>query len=151
MAFMVTYAGFNSAPNNMGDLRSFINQNPNNLSMSVEELIFSKNSNGNYPSRPPNAFILFRKNLAAQFRKQKISPKKTGKQMSIIAKHKWNELDNDTRNFFNIISEANRSIHMQRHPFYDYNYTRNSKKQLKVINNFVKSFMGDLKVPIKKI
>ena len=49
---MVTYAGFNSAPNNMGDLRSLINQNPNNLSMSVEELIFSKNSNGNYPSRP---------------------------------------------------------------------------------------------------
>jgi hypothetical protein len=125
-------------PDNIHDLRSYVNMHPNLLNISVEQLITSKHKKS-YPSRPPNAFFLFRKNLMAL-------PNVHGRQcsdISRIASAQWKELPENIRQFFTTISESCRKMHSIRYPYYDYNFTSNSNKQLQIIGNFERKFMQD--------
>ena len=148
---MITFTDLTTFPKNMNELRSFVNNQKYALNLSIDELIFSKKNkytNYNYPSRPPNAFILFRKNFSAD----PLYSGWQGKDISLRAQEAWKDLpESGIKHFFKIIAESCILMHKSKHPSYDYNYVTRHKKQIKDINSFERNFMQDFSKVIKKI
>ena len=93
---------FTAIPTNMNELRSFVDRQPYTLNLPIDKLITGRFNNYNYPSHPPTAFILFRRNLYADPRyrhlRSKIVPR---------AKKEWNDLpEHGIKQFFKTISNA---------------------------------------------
>ncbi|KAF8665147.1 hypothetical protein AX16_000613 [Volvariella volvacea WC 439] len=73
-----------------------------------------------YVSRPPNAFMLFRSEFWA---KEKLKPEpieRDHRDISRIAAHCWNQLDEKERTRFQKMAEERKQQHRQQHPDYKY-------------------------------
>jgi hypothetical protein len=148
--YMITFTDLTTTiPDNMDDLRSFTSNYPP-LHLSLEQLIstkYAEYSEIDYPPRPPNPFILFRKNMHASPAYKNL----TCREMSTIARQEWAVTTNSIRLLFTIISESIGLMHRKCYPEYDYNYTSNCKKQLEEIKNFEKNYMNEFKKTLRQI
>ena len=92
-----------------------------------------KGKNGNAP-RPPNAFMLFRSDFW-RFNKEKI-PERDHRQISRIAAHCWNALDEPRRIPYQELARKLKDEHAQLYPQHKYNLSAKEKAAKKAKKEF---------------
>ncbi|CAG8575734.1 32348_t:CDS:1 [Racocetra persica] len=111
---------------------------PYPLTLTVEELVspsftsrrasqYWRNPETSKPPRPPNAYILFRKNYHAEVKQS--GKHVTLKEISNLTSQKWEIQNTSVKYYFEILAEAAREKHIERYPKYKYSPKRKNKSK----------------------
>src|SRR4051812_6901674 len=132
LAFFHSSDPNSSIPDNIDDLYSmFIRNPPYQLTLSLDEL-FAQNqdTDSDYPPRPQNAFILFRKDLVAKLKGLPLAkPLTKWSEFSKYATRAWKEQSVEVKQFFEVLSLNYNKTHKKKYPNYDYNHESRKKNK----------------------
>ncbi|CAG8591162.1 14539_t:CDS:2 [Acaulospora morrowiae] len=119
------------------EFESFIKNPPYKLNLTIDELIGTSSKSRVYkkflsggrskPPRPPNSFVIFRKNFVAGVNSRTKAPK-----MSKIVAEAWESQPPAVRKFFNMLAERAKVMHNEKFP--NYKYTPRRSKKIKEKN-----------------